>query len=63
MNISGISSAASVSDYDESTNVGMTASIKVLDMAQGVFEDVAERLIAEMAALMTGLGQNIDTYA
>jgi len=45
------------------TNVNMAASMKVLDMAQDVFEDVAAELIDAMSSVITGLGQNIDTYA
>ena len=69
MNISGVSSAASVgalempASADMHASVSMAASIRVLDMAQSVYEDVAGRLLAEMAALITGLGQNIDIYA
>ena len=66
MNISGVNPAASVSvtdlsaNIDSSANVAMAASIQVLDMAQDVFSDVADRLLAEMASLLTGVGQNID---
>ena len=69
MNVSGVSPAAVVSALDMSANadmianVSMAASVKVLDMAQNVFEDVADKLLQEMAALMTGIGQNIDVYA
>ena len=63
MNISEISPAASISslDRDLPANVSMDASVRVLGMAQQVFADVAEQLIAELAA-MTGIGQNIDIY-
>ena len=44
-------------------NTGMTASVKVLDMAQDVFEDVASMLIDSLNSIITGLGQNIDIYA
>ena len=69
MSISGVSSAASVSSMDMyassdiPVNVSMAASVQVLDMAQSVFKDAADRLLAEMAALITGLGQNVDIYA
>ena len=60
MNISGISGVMPGSNL---TNVNMAASMKVLDMAQDVFEDVAAELIDAMSSVITGLGQNIDTYA
>ena len=69
MNVSGVSPSAAVSALDMSANadmianVSMAASVKVLDMAQNVFENVADQLLQEMAALMTGIGQNIDVYA
>ena len=40
-------------------NVGMQASVQVMDMANSAFEDAASQLIDSMAA-MTGVGQNID---
>jgi len=40
----------------------MEASIQVMDMANTVFEDAANQLIASMAAT-TGVGQNIDMRA
>ena len=60
MNISGISGAISSAEL---ANVNMVASLKVLDMAQDVFEDVAAELIDAMSSVITGLGQNIDIYA
>ena len=66
MNISEVSSAASYSDLDLAANMDMpanisiAASVKVLDMAQDAFSAAAERLIAEMAAMMTGVGMNVD---
>ena len=69
MNISGISPSAVIpasdvyANEDAPVNVSMAVSVQVLDMAQNVFEDIAEKLIAEMVAQMTGIGQNIDTYA
>jgi len=43
-------------------DVGMAASIQVMDMAMNSFEDAANRLLEEMAAF-TGIGQTIDMYA
>jgi len=60
MNISGISGAYSGADL---VNVNMAASIKVLDMTQDVFNDVAAELIDALSSVITGLGQNIDIYA
>ena len=60
MNVSSISSAAS-GVY--AANLSMAASLKVLDMAQSVFEDAASELIEAMSAAITGIGQNIDVYA
>ena len=40
-------------------SASVTASIKVMDLAQNSFEDAANQLIAEMAAV-TGIGQNVD---
>ena len=63
MNVSGISPAASLSGLELSANMSMAASVKVLDMAQDVFADAAEKLLAEMAAAITGVGTVVDTYA
>ena len=63
MNISGVSSAASISSGELSANVGMAVSVRVLDMAQDAFSDAAEQLIAQMAAAITGIGSNVDIYA
>lgn len=60
MNISGISSAAS---NMSAAGVQYMASLKVMGMAQDVFEDVAAELIDSLNAMITGLGQNIDIYA
>ena len=63
MNISGISptdSIASIANTAKS-DVGVTAPLKVLDMAQDVFEDIASMLIESMSHI-TGIGQNIDMY-
>ena len=57
-----VSSVPSLPPEVNSINMRAMASIKVLDMAQGAFEDVAEQLIASMNAAITGLGQNIDMY-
>ena len=43
----------------EPVNVGMEASVAVMDMANGAFEDAARQLIDSMAQ-MTGVGQNFD---
>ena len=43
----------------ETMNVGMQASVQVLDMANSAFEDAASQLIDSMAQ-MTGVGQNVD---
>ena len=63
MNISGISSVDSMVDITDASkaDTGMTAPLKVLDMAQDVFEDIASMLIDSMS-LITGIGQNIDMY-
>ena len=63
MNISGVSPAASLSGLELSANMSMAASVKVLDMAQDVFAGAADKIIAEMAAAITGIGGSIDTYA
>ena len=63
MNISGISPAASLSGLESSAAMDVAASVKILDMAQDVFSVAAEKLIAEMAAAMTGVGGNVDMYA
>ena len=64
MNISGISSVDSMVGIAVSSNAdaGMTAPLKVLDMAQDVFEDIASMLIDSLSSIVTGLGQNIDMY-
>ena len=59
MSISGISPASSGVDM---TNTRMMPSIKVLDMAQNVFEDIASMLIEAMNETIAGLGENIDIY-
>ena len=43
----------------EVMNVGMEASVQVLDMANSAFEAAASQLIDSMAQ-MTGVGQNFD---
>ena len=60
MGISGIASAASSMD---AAGVQYMASLKVMNMAQDVFEEAAAELINAMNAIITGLGQNIDIYA
>ena len=74
MNISGITSTspALISDYNPPAaapasdadlgNVAMMASVQVMNMAQDAFNDVAARLVAELSALTTGIGQNVDMY-
>ena len=59
MNISSISSAIPNADM---SNMSLMASIQVLDMAQDVFEDAATRLIEELSAAITGVGQSVDMY-
>jgi hypothetical protein len=44
-------------------NVAMTASIKVMDMAQDAFSEVAMQLIDTMNAMASGVGGNIDVTA
>jgi len=63
MNISGISSIDSMVGMTgaDKSDTGMTAPMKVLDMAQDVFENIASMLIDSMS-LITGIGQNIDMY-
>ena len=63
MNVSGINPVASLSGLEMPVNISMAASVKVLDMAQETFAQVAEQLIAEMAAAITGVGTTIDVYA
>jgi len=46
-----------------SASVGYMASLKVMSMAQNVFEEAASELIESMNAIITGLGQNIDVMA
>ena len=43
----------------EVMNVGMEASVQVLDMANRQFEEAANQLMRDMAT-MTGVGQNLD---
>jgi len=43
----------------DSINLSAQVSAKVLDMAQNQFEEAANQLISQMAA-MTGVGQNVD---
>ena len=64
MNISGISSIDSMVNLADAgkADSGMTAPLKVLDMAQDVVENIASMLIESMS-LITGIGQNIDIYA
>ena len=64
MRISGISAVSQTMGVDaiNAINMRSMASIKVMDMAQGAFEDAAAQLIAAMSA-MTGVGGNIDMYA
>ena len=57
MNISGVASAASNMN---AAGVQYMASMKVMSMAQNVFEEVAAELIDSMNAVITGLGQHID---
>ena len=57
MDVSGISSASS---NMSAAGLQYMASLKVMDMAQDVFKDVAAELIDGMDAIITGLGQNID---
>ena len=59
MNISSVSAGVSATEL---ISVKMMASIRALDMAQGVFDDVAAQLLKEMEAAITGLGQNVDMY-
>ena len=63
MNISGISPAGSIAGVASTNieNTGANASVRVLDMAQDVFEDIASMLIESMSSI-TGIGQNIDMY-
>ena len=57
LNISSIASAASSLD---SIGVKYAASLKVMEMAQDVYEEAAAELLSAMDALITGLGQYID---
>ena len=57
MDVSGISSGAS---NMSATGVQYMASLKVMSMAQNIFEEAAAELIDAMNAMITGLGQNID---
>lgn len=57
MNFSGIASATS---NMSAAGVQYMASLKVMNMAQDVFEEVAAELIDSMNSLISGLGQNID---
>ena len=43
-------------------NTSLMASVQVMDMAQNAFEDAAMQLIETMSAV-TGVGQNVDTFA
>ena len=43
----------------EAMNVGMQASVQVMDMANNMFEQAASQLIDSMAQ-MTGVGRNFD---
>jgi hypothetical protein len=58
-----ITSIPSVSTDMATASVAMTASIKVMDMADDVLEQAAAQLIAAMDAMITGVGGNIDTTA
>ena len=60
MDISSLSAATSGADL---VNTKMMASVKVLDMAQDIFSEVAQELIDALTASITGIGQNIDIYA
>jgi len=65
MNISGITQTAPILPMDpiqetpsgaDAIGARMEASVKVMDMANDVFEDAGNRIVA----MMTGLGQNFD---
>jgi len=43
----------------DTVNLSAQVSMQVLDMAQSQFEEAANALISQMAAV-TGLGQNVD---
>jgi len=58
MSISNITSAAPAMNIN-AANLNSMVSVKVLDLAQGAFEDAAAQLIATMSAI-TGVGQNVD---
>ena len=61
MNISSVGSAASGIDM-ASSKAMMTASLRVLDMAQDAFTEAATALIDALAASITGVGGNVDMY-
>jgi len=55
-----ISSIASAANNMNAAGIQYMASLKVMNMAQDVFTDVAEELIDAMNSVITGLGQNVD---
>ena len=57
MDVSAIATGASRMD---AAGVGYMASLKVMGMAQDVFEEAAAELIEAMNAMISGLGQHID---
>jgi len=63
MNVSSVSPATPAVSGADMISVSSLMSIKVLDLAQNVFKDVAEELISSMGSVIPGLGENIDVYA
>ena len=61
MNVSSVSGAVSGIDM-AGAKVMATASLRVLDMAQDVFSQIAGELIDALSAVITGVGGNIDMY-
>ena len=61
MNVSGVSGAVSGIDMAGAKAMA-TASLRVLDMAQDVFSEIAGELIDALSAVITGVGGNIDMY-
>ena len=59
---SSVSQAASGVSGADMVSMRMMASVRVLDMAQDVYSDIAAELLASMSAAITGLGNVVDMY-